>query len=48
VDEQALRGAVTAALDRWPTAGLAVAILRSGEPVWLSGHGVADTASRAP
>jgi CubicO group peptidase (beta-lactamase class C family) len=48
VDEQMLRSAVTAALDRWPTAGLAVVILRNGEPVWFSGHGVADTASRAP
>jgi CubicO group peptidase (beta-lactamase class C family) len=48
VDEPALRSAVTAALDRWPTAGLAVVILRDGEPVWFSGHGVADIASRAP
>jgi CubicO group peptidase (beta-lactamase class C family) len=48
VDEQALRGAVTGVLDRWPAAGLAVVILRNGEPVWFSGYGVADIASRAP
>jgi CubicO group peptidase (beta-lactamase class C family) len=48
VDEQALRIAVTEVLDRWPTAGLAVVILRDGEPVWFSGYGVADCASRAP
>jgi CubicO group peptidase (beta-lactamase class C family) len=39
---------VTEALDRWPSAGLAVGVVRDGSLEWFLGHGVADVESRAP
>lgn len=44
LDEAAMTGAVRGVLARWPTAGLAVAVVRGAE-VWTHAHGVADIAS---
>jgi CubicO group peptidase (beta-lactamase class C family) len=33
-------------LDRWPSAGLAVGVIRYGSLEWFFGHGVADVASK--
>jgi CubicO group peptidase (beta-lactamase class C family) len=46
--DEDIRRAVVASLDRWPTAGLAVVIVRRGQPDRFLGHGVADIASRTP
>jgi CubicO group peptidase (beta-lactamase class C family) len=48
VDERRLSSIVTTALDRRPSAGLAVAVVRAGQPPWILTHGVADIASTAP
>ena len=48
LDDLGLRAMVVEALDRWPSAGLAVGVVRDGGQAWLHGHGVADTASRRP
>jgi CubicO group peptidase (beta-lactamase class C family) len=39
---------VAEVLDRWPSAGLAVGIVRDGSLEWFLGHGVADIASNTP
>ncbi|GAA1984608.1 hypothetical protein GCM10009817_27510 [Terrabacter lapilli] len=46
--EVALERAVGRALDRWPTAGLAVAVVRPGEPTWFHCHGVSDMTTGSP
>jgi CubicO group peptidase (beta-lactamase class C family) len=46
--ELALRRDVVRVLDHWPTAGLAVAVVRDGEPTWFHDHGVSDVTSAAP
>ena len=48
VDELEVKRTVTEALDRWPSAGVAVGIVRDGSPAWFFGHGVADVESKAP
>jgi CubicO group peptidase (beta-lactamase class C family) len=48
IDEVALRTTVAGVLDRWPSAGLAVAVVRDGSPVWFHGHGVAEVATGKP
>jgi CubicO group peptidase (beta-lactamase class C family) len=48
LDEADLRARVVAALDRWPSAGLAVGVVHDGELAWFHGHGVADVTSLAP
>ena len=48
IDELELKARVAAVLNRWPTAGLAVGIVRKGSLEWFYGHGVADVESRAP
>ena len=35
-------------LDRWPSAGLAVGVIRDGSLEWFLGHGVADTQPKEP
>ena len=40
--EVALQGIVASVLARWPTAGLAVAVVRGGDPTWYHSHGVAN------
>jgi len=44
----ALERAVVRVLGRWPTAGLAVAVVVDGEPTWFHSHGVTDVTTRAP
>ena len=46
--EAALVRDVVRVLERWPTAGLAVAVVRDGEPTWFHAHGVSDVTARAP
>ncbi len=48
IDEAGLRVRVAQALDRWPSAGLAAAVVRDGSLVWFLGHGAADAESAAP
>lgn len=46
--EEGLRRTVARLLARWPTAGLAVAVIDHGQPTWFHNHGVADVTTRAP
>ena len=46
--EVALEHSVDRVLDRWPTAGLAVAAVRAGEPTWFHCHGVTNVTTGAP
>jgi CubicO group peptidase (beta-lactamase class C family) len=48
VAEADLRRAIAKELRRWPSAGLALAILREDAPPRVLGHGVADIASGRP
>ena len=48
IDELDLRLRVVEVLDRWPSAGLAVAVVRDGSPEWFFGNGVADVDSSEP
>ena len=43
-----MRTKVDEVLNRWPTAGLAVGVVRDGSLAWVHGHGVADVGSGAP
>jgi CubicO group peptidase (beta-lactamase class C family) len=47
-DDVALKATVAQVLDRWPCAGLAVAVVRDGDLAWYHGHGLADVAARTP
>lgn len=46
--EVALERAVGRVLERWPSAGLAVAVVSPGEPTWFHCHGVSDVGTGAP
>jgi len=48
IDESELQERVNRALHRWPTAGLAVGVVRDGSLAWFRGHGVADAATGTP
>ena len=48
VDELQLKGKFAEVLDRWPSAGLAVGVVRDGSLEWFFGHGVADIGSKEP
>jgi CubicO group peptidase (beta-lactamase class C family) len=48
VDERQIRAKVADVLDRWPSAGLGVAVIRDGDLGWFHGHGVADVTSKVP
>src|SRR6476646_9483727 len=48
IDELELKATVAQVLDRWPSAGLAVAVIRDGAVAWFHGHGLADVAARRP
>jgi CubicO group peptidase (beta-lactamase class C family) len=48
IDERDLKLRVAEALDRWPSAAVAVAVVRDGSPEWFFGHGVADTETKEP
>ena len=47
-DDGALKATVAQVLDRWPCAGLAVAVIAGGRLAWFHGHGLADLAARTP
>jgi len=48
VDEAGLAARVSGILNRWPVAGLAVAVVRDGSLTWFYGHGFADIGSGEP
>ena len=48
IDGVDLKVTVAQVLDRWPCAGLAVAVIRDGELAWFHGHGLADVAAKTP
>lgn len=48
VDDEALQAVTTRVLTQWPSAGVAVAVVREGQPTWFHVRGVMDTASRRP
>lgn len=48
IDELGLKATVAQVLDRWPCAGLAVAVIADGRPAWFHGHGLADVAAKTP
>jgi hypothetical protein len=48
IDDLDLKATVAQALDRWPSAGLAVAVVRDGALAWFHGHGLADIAGQVP
>jgi len=43
-----MRTKIDEVLNRWPTAGLAVGVVRDGSLAWVHGHGVADVGSGTP
>ncbi len=48
VDERAVQAGVNEMLNRWPTVGLAVGVVRDGALTFFHGHGLADIASGTP
>ena len=48
VDGAALTPKVTQMLDRWPSAGVAVGVVRGGSLEWFFAQGVADAVSKEP
>ncbi len=48
INEVDLKLRVAEVLDRWPSAGLAVVVVRDGSLEWFLGHGVADVESKEP
>ena len=48
IDEPDLKRKIVEVLDRWPSAGVAVGVVRDGSPKWFFGHGVADAESKEP
>jgi CubicO group peptidase (beta-lactamase class C family) len=48
IDDRNLKATVAKVLDRWPCAGLAVAVITDGGLAWFSGHGLADVAAKTP
>jgi len=48
IDEISLNAKVIAVANRWPSAGIAAAIVRDGSLEWFAGQGVADVESKEP
>jgi CubicO group peptidase (beta-lactamase class C family) len=48
VDESEMKARVNEMLNRWPTVGLAVGVVRDGRLAFFSGHGFSDIASHTP
>jgi CubicO group peptidase (beta-lactamase class C family) len=48
LDDVELKATVAQVLDRWPCAGLAVAVIADGGLAWFHGHGLADVATQTP
>ena len=48
IDDRKLKATLAQVLDRWPCAGLAVAVITDGGLAWFHGHGLADVAAKTP
>jgi CubicO group peptidase (beta-lactamase class C family) len=48
IDDRNLKATLAQVLDRWPCAGLAVAVITDGGLTWFHGHGLADVAAKTP
>src|SRR5215207_9029963 len=48
IDDLDLEATIAQVLDRWPSAGLAVAVIADGALAWFHGHGLADVAAKTP
>jgi CubicO group peptidase (beta-lactamase class C family) len=48
IDDTDLKATMARILDRWPCAGVAVAVITSGGLAWFHGHGFADVAAKTP
>ena len=48
VDDHELKATIARVLDRWPCAGLAVAVMTDGGLAWFHGHGLADVGAKTP
>jgi CubicO group peptidase (beta-lactamase class C family) len=48
IDESEMTARVNEMLNRWPTVGLAVGVVRDGHLAFFHGHGLADIASHIP
>ena len=48
LDESEMKARINEALNRWPTVGLAVGVVRDGRLAFFQGHGLADIASNTP
>ena len=48
IDDSKLQGIMADVLHRWPSVGLAVAVVRDGDLAWFHGHGLADTRTGEP
>jgi CubicO group peptidase (beta-lactamase class C family) len=48
IDDLGLKATIAQILDRWPCAGLAVAVIADGDLAWFHGHGLADLAAKTP
>src|SRR4029453_2639839 len=48
IDDTDFKATMARILDRWPCAGVAVAVISSGGLVWFHGHGFADVAAKTP
>jgi CubicO group peptidase (beta-lactamase class C family) len=48
IDDSTLEDIVADVLNRWPSAGVAAAVVRAGGLAWFHARGVADTRSREP
>src|SRR5215208_3692648 len=48
IDDRELKATIAQVLDRWPCAGMAVAVITEGGLTWFHGHGLADVAAKTP
>jgi CubicO group peptidase (beta-lactamase class C family) len=48
IDDRNLKAILAQVLDRWPCAGLAVAVITDRGLAWFHGHGLADVAAETP
>ena len=48
IDDRDLMPTITQVLNRWPCAGLAVAVITDKGLAWFHGHGLADVAAKTP
>ncbi|MDF2746306.1 MAG: beta-lactamase, partial [Propionibacteriaceae bacterium] len=48
VDDRGLKATIAQVLDRWPCAGMAVAVITEGGLTWFYGHGLANVAAQTP